>query len=161
MLKNIKSLVIKKKIFSHVHDNILLELIKYNKNIQKVLNIDIINYKMFSGKIIILESNGKGKEYDNYNNTLIFEGEYKNGKRNGIGKEYDNYNNKIFFEGEYLNNKRNGNGKEYFPNGNVKFEGKYLNGKKWTGIGYDKNNKKMFEIKNGKGHIKEYILTIN
>ena len=160
MSKNIKSLIILKKIFSYVYDNILLELIKYNKNIQKVLNIDIVNYKIFSGKSIVMESDGKGKIYNNYNNRLVFEGEYKNGKRNGTGKEYS-YDGKLLFEGEYLNNKRNGNGKEYFSNGNIKFEGKYLNGKKWTGIGYDigydKNNKKMFEIENGKGHIKGYI----
>ena len=156
MSGNIKSSFIMKKIFSLVHDNILLELIKYNKNIQKVLNIDIINYKIFSRKSIILEADGKGKEYTNYNKKLVFEGEYKKGKRNGMGKEYD-YEDTLLFEGEYLNNKRHGNGKEYFSNGNVKFEGKYLNGKKWTGIGYDKNNKKMFEIENGKGHIKGYI----
>ena len=52
-----------------------------------------------------------GKEYNNYNNNLIFEGEYLNGKRwNGKGKEF--HKNKLIFEGEYLNGKRNGKGKE-------------------------------------------------
>ena len=32
---------------------------------------------------------GKGKEYDEYDGELIFEGEYLNGKRNGKGKEYN------------------------------------------------------------------------
>ena len=156
MLGNIKSSYIIKKIFTYIHDKTLLELIKYNKNFQNVLNIGIINYKIFGGKSIIFESNGKGKEYNNYNNKLIFEGEYIYGKRHGIGKEYD-CDGKLLFEGKYLNNKRNGNGKEYFSNGNVKFEGKYLNGKKWTGVGYDQNNQKMFEIENGNGYIKGYI----
>ena len=38
----------------------------------------------------------------------------------------------------------------------MKFEGKYLNGKKWNGNGYDINGLFQFEIKNGKGKIKEY-----
>ena len=156
MLENIKSPFIKKKIFSQIHDKVKLELIKYNKKNQKVLNIDIINYKLFRGISIILESDKKGKEYDYYNNRVIFQGEYKNLKRNGKGKEYNNKG-VLLFEGEYLNNKRNGKGKEYFSNGNIKFEGEYLNGRKRKGKGYDKNNKKIFEIQNGKGHVKEYI----
>ena len=56
--------------------------------------------------------NGNGKEY--YDNTLIFEGSYVNGKRNGKGKEYDD-DGKLIFEGEYLNGKRwIGKGKEYY-----------------------------------------------
>ena len=40
-------------------------------------------------------------EYNYYNEKLIFEGEYLNGKRNGKGKEYYD-NDKLIFEGEYL-----------------------------------------------------------
>ena len=36
--------------------------------------------------------------------SLIFEGEYKNGRRNGKGKEYRN--GILMFEGEYINGKR-------------------------------------------------------
>ena len=36
------------------------------------------------------------------------------------------------------------------------FEGDYLNGKRWNGKGYDKNNKIVYELKNGNGHVKEY-----
>ena len=36
------------------------------------------------------------------------------------------------------------------------FEGEYLNGKKWNGKGYDINNNIIYELKNGKGFIKEY-----
>ena len=49
--------------------------------------------------------------------------------KNGKGKEYNNYNGKLKFEGEYLNGERHGKGKEY-KNGQVIFEGDYLNGKK-------------------------------
>ena len=49
---------------------------------------------------------------------------------------------------------KNGKGKEY-SNGKLIFEGKYLNGEKWNGKGY--NNKQVkYELKEGKGYIKEY-----
>ena len=56
-----------------------------------------------------------------------------------------------------MNGKRNGKGKEYNNNNNgyLIFEGEYLNGKKWNGKGYYDNNI-LYEIKNGKGYIKEY-----
>ena len=31
-----------------------------------------------------------------------------------IGKEYNDYNGQLIFEGEYYNKKRNGKGKEYY-----------------------------------------------
>ena len=48
------------------------------------------------------------KEYNSYNDKLLFEGKFLNGKRNGIGKEY-NGKGVLIFEGEYLNDK---NGKD-------------------------------------------------
>ena len=45
---NIKSKFVLKKIFDYVHKKISLEIIKYNDNIQKRLNININNYKKFS-----------------------------------------------------------------------------------------------------------------
>ena len=94
MLKNIKSSYIIKIIFFYVDEGKKLKLIKYNKNFQKYINITIINYKHFTGRYIIYESNKKGKEY-NYCDTLRFEGEYLNGKRNGKGKEFFDYNGKL------------------------------------------------------------------
>ena len=38
----------------------------------------------------------------------------------------------------------------------MKFEGEYLNGRKWKGKRYDRNNKLVFKLKDGKGHVKEY-----
>ena len=49
------------------------KLIKYNKNLQKKINISFINYKIFIEKYIIYEQNGKGKECY-YDGHLIFEG---------------------------------------------------------------------------------------
>ena len=94
----------------------------------------------FEGEYLNGERNGKGKEYRYYNGELRFEGEYLNGKRNGKGKKYNKYS-RLKFEGEYLNGKKNGKGKEYNFYGNLIFEGEYLNGIKWSGKGYDKQNK--------------------
>ena len=76
-------------------------------------------------------------------------------KKNGKGKIY-NYNGKIIFEGEYKNGEKNGKGKEYYSNEQLLFEGDYLNGKKWNGKGYDRDGNLVYEIKDGKGYIKEY-----
>ena len=108
--------------------------------------------------------NGKGyvKEYHDYDVYKKYEGEYLNGERNGKGKEYkyddsDYYSNNscnVIFEGEYLcGNKLKG--KEYI-NGQLEYEGKYLYGKKYNGKGYDIKDNVIYEIKNGKGTIKEY-----
>ena len=54
-----------------------------------------------------------------------------------------------------MNGKRNGKGKEYIS-GILIFEGEYLDGKKWNGKGYDFSQNLVYELKNGKGYIKEY-----
>ena len=159
MLKNIKSSYFIQIFFSYVNEEQKLKIIKYNKSLQKNLYISIINYKHFSGKYIIYGSNGIGKEYQGYDDSLIFEGEYSNGERNGKGKEYDDKG-KLEFEGEYINGKRNGKGKEYDYYGTLRFEGEYFNNKKWIGTMYDsKGNiiKKLNNNINGKG--KEYNLS--
>ena len=155
MLKKCKSLYFTKGLFSFIHEKKKLEIIKYNKNIQKLMDINLINYKFYSQKYVIYEKNGKMKEYYKYNDTLLFEGECLNKKRNGKGKEY-NYTGKTLFEGEYLNGKRNGKGKEYYNDGKVKFVGEYLNGFEWNGNGYDNENNIVYSIKNGKGLLKKY-----
>ena len=160
MLRNIKSIYFIKIIFSYVNERKKLKLVKYNKILQKNLDINIINYQHFTGKYLIYEPNGIGKEYCGYDETLIFEGEYLNGERNGKGKEYD-YSGILKFEGEYLNGERNGKGKEYDYNGNLNFEGEYLNGERnGKGKEYDYSGILKFEgeylngKRNGKG--KEY-----
>ena len=181
MLDNIKSKYILKIVLSNVSEKKKLDLIKYNKNLQTKLNIKLLYYKIFSGNYkIIYENNNKiGRIYDEYNDRLVFEGEFSKGKKNGNGKEYDN-NERLIFEGEYINGERNGKGKEYYDNGKLKFEGLYLYGKRngkgkeyykneelkfegeykngimYEGKIYDNKLKKIIELKKGKGKIKEY-----
>ena len=158
MLKNIKSTYFIKILFVFVDEKQKLKIVKSNKRLQKNIGISIINYKLFTGKYIIYESNKIGKEYNGYDDKLIFKGEYLNGKRNGKGNKYYE-DGKLEFEGEYLNGKRNGKGKEYdFITGVLIFKGQYLNNKKWIGTGYNEYGGIMYELKNninGKG--KEYV----
>ena len=74
-----------------------------NKQLQKIIGVDIEDYKEMSGKYKIAEKNGKGREYKLNTNILIFEGEYLNWKRNEIGKEYDEDNGVLIIEREYFN----------------------------------------------------------
>jgi len=111
-LNSIKSSYILNEIFTFINEKQKLNMVIYNKQLQKMLDVGIRRYQKISGKYKEGKKNGKGKEYIVNTNKLIFEGEYKNGKRNGKGKEY-NYEGKVVFEGEYKDGKRNGNGKEY------------------------------------------------
>ena len=155
MLKNSKSIYFIKRIFTFVDEKTKLDMIKYNKNLQNIMDINLTNYKFYSKRYIIFEKNGKGKEYSGFDDSLLFEGEYLNGKRHGKGKEYY-YKDTLRYEGEYLNGEKNGKGKEYnIYDGKIKFEGEYLNGEKWNGNGYN-NNKIIYSLKDGKGYFKEY-----
>ena len=129
MLKNIKSSYFKSILFSFIDERQKLKVLKYNKSLQNNINISIINYKFFTGKYIIYDTNRNGKEYNGYDDyekgKLQFEGEYLNGKKHEKIKEYFN-NGDILFEGEYLNGKKHGKGKEYHLGGKLRFEGEYL-----------------------------------
>ena len=85
---NIKSEYILENIISYINQREKLNLIIYNKELQKKIGVNIEDYKKPSRKYRIVEKNGKGKEYELNTDKLIFEGEYLNGKRNGKGKEY-------------------------------------------------------------------------
>ena len=63
-----------------------INMIIYNRQLQKILGVDIKVYKKISGKYKIVEKNGKGREYILNGDKLIFEGEFLNGKRNGKRK---------------------------------------------------------------------------
>ena len=159
MLENSKSTYFIKRLFSFVDENKKLEIIKYNKNLQNIIDISLINYKFLSGRYIIFEKDGMMKEYDKLEDKLLFEGECLNKKRNGKGKEYY-WNGELKFVGEYLNGKRNGKGKEYRLNSffevRLKFEGEYLDGKRWNGNGYGTHNDIIYTLKDGKGMVKDY-----
>ena len=156
MLKNVKSICFNKIVFTFLNEKRKLEILKYNKVLQKDININLENYKLFAGKYIIYEKDGKCKEH-NFNNKLIFEYDCLNGKKIGKGKEYYIDGN-LKFEGEYLNGKRHGEGKKYDVKGHIKFEGEYKNNKKWNGKRYkDENKEILYEIKDGKGIYKRHL----
>ena len=141
MLENLKGSYFIKIIFSFIYEGTRLKLVKFNKNFQAKIDIDINDYKTWNEKkVIINEGNGKAREYDSSNCLLLYEGEYLNGKRNGKGREYYFLSCYLKYEGEYLDGKRNGKGKEYF-NYKLIFDGEYLNGKKWKGLFYEYNDK--------------------
>ena len=130
MLPNIKTLYFINKVFSCLNFGLEMKIVRYNKKYQKILNLNLLDYRVYSGKYIIdTEIKGKKKEYNGFNDILIYEGEYLNGKRNGKGIEY-------------------------YENGIMKFEGEYLNGNRWNGKGYDHDNNVIYELKDGKGNVK-------
>ena len=136
-----------------------LKSIKYNKKIQKLIEIDLSFYKNYSGKYIIYDypEMEKGREFNN-NRILIYIGGYKSGERSGQGKEYDN--GELIFHGKYENGQRNGEGAEY-KNERMIFKGEYENGQRnGPGVEYE-YEKIVFEgiYLNGKrnGAGKEFI----
>ena len=153
MLDNINSIYIYLLPFSFIDEKMKLEIIKYNKALQKKLNINLINYKFFSGKYIIYTEKNTAKEYNIFNNRLIFEGEYSNKKRNGKGKEY--FDGILTFDGEYLNGKRSGKGIEY-SFGNIIFKGEYLNGKRWNGFLFSQKDDIIYIFEDACGCCSEY-----
>ena len=137
MLTKIRSFFILKKIFTFVDNKVKFNLVVHNKKIQKILGLNIYDFRIFSGNYK-KEKNNKTIEYNSVNRQIIFEGQYSNGKRNGEGKEYN-------------------------EKGDLIFEGEYLNGKKWKGVSleYDEDTGKLiFEYEYSKGIIdgigKEY-----
>ena len=213
MLKNINSVYFLKNLYSNINDRRKLKIIKYNKSLQNKIGINLLNYEFFSNRVIIYETNRrgkkkgkdetngrgkkKGKEYYINSNQILYEGEFLNGERNGKGKEYNwcrdlifkgeyfkgkrwngegyniykkiiyklkdgkgyvrnyDFDDNLIYEGEYLNGEKNGKGKEYYWDNILAFEGEYLNGKKWNGKGYNKN-KMIYQLKDGKGSVEEY-----
>ena len=129
-LKKVRSMYIIGNILSLLDEKKRLYMIKYNKKIQNHLELNIEDYKKISGRYIIGERNGKGKEYILETNILIYDGEYLKGKKHGKGQEFNSIDGKKIFEGKYLNGKRNGEGKEYYEKDKIIYEGNYANGKR-------------------------------
>ena len=175
MLNNIKSYFFNRLMFSFIEKLRKLKILKYNKTLQNRLDINIKHYIFNSGRYIIYDSKGKGKEYNGYIDSLIYEGEYLNGERNGKGKEYDNlgnliyegdfkngkrdgqgklYKNKIlFYEGEFKKGKRNGKGKS-FMRGKLSFEGEFSEDELRNGNYYDGEGNIKKGFYNGNGYRK-------
>ena len=162
MLEKIKSKFFLRMLLFSLDERVKLKLVQYNKRLQKEININIINYKIFSGRYIVYDTKENGAEYSNYDDKIIFKGEYFLCYRLK-GKKY--IKGLLQFEGEFLfNNKYNGKGydengnviselkngtgkvKEYDDYGTLKFEGEYLNGKRnGKGKEYDINGKLTYE----------------
>ena len=68
---NIKSSKILKIVFSFIEEKQKLKIIINNKEIQKLISINIEDYKKLSGRYKIVEKNGKGKEYSLKTNILL------------------------------------------------------------------------------------------
>ena len=64
MLDTIKSYFFMKKVMSLLSSKICLDLIKYNNNLKNKLDINILNYKIISGKYTKRGKEGIVKEYD-------------------------------------------------------------------------------------------------
>ena len=146
MLANLKSSYFCIILFSHLNKRNKLKMIKYNKNWQNIMKINIKHYQIFSEKYIIYESKNKGKEYKGFNDFLIYEGNYLNCKRNGQGKEY-NEKGELIYEGEFKNGKRNGKGKTFKYSKEILYEGEFLDDDLKFGKEYDENGKIIKEIK--------------
>ena len=132
IIKSIQSKYILINIFSFLPEKLKLNIIIYNKNLQKKIdNINIEDYKRISRIYREGERNGKGKEYDKLTNIMIYEGEYLKGKRNGKGKEFNEIG-ETEFEGEYKDGKRwNGTLIEYdIDDGKIIFSGEISDGVK-------------------------------
>ena len=123
MVENIKSNFFMRDLFSLVEDGKQLQLVKYNKSLQKILfDGEYLNNKRWNGKL-----------FDPKNNNIY---EIKNGS--GSLKEY-NYFCDLVFEGEYLNGERwNGKGEEVYKDFNFI----------WEIIEYSNGKKKVIEKKN-------------
>ena len=78
MLEDIHSKFLIQYVFSLLDQKRKFKLVENNKSLQNKLDIKLIDYKQLSGKYIIYEENGKGKEY-NYKGEIDFEGEYLKG----------------------------------------------------------------------------------
>ena len=59
MLKNILSSYFAMNLFLYLDEKVKLQIIKINKRIQNKLNISILNYKLFSKKYVVFDTNKK------------------------------------------------------------------------------------------------------
>ena len=77
LIKEVKSDFFKDKLFSLLSIKTKLGIIKYNKVLQDILNINKEDYKMYkSGRYKLGDLKGKVREFSLENNSLIFIGEY-------------------------------------------------------------------------------------
>ena len=85
--KCVNSLYNLREIFSFLQKKKLMNIIIYNKQLQKEYGYNKENYINASGKYKIGKRDGKVKIYILNTNILLFEGNYLKGEKNGKGKE--------------------------------------------------------------------------
>ena len=96
--------------------------------------IQILNYKKkiyengeyYIGEMLNGLRHGKGKEYYK-NGTIMYDGNFVNGKREGDGKYIDESGN--YYIGQWLNDLQHGKGIVYYKNGTIMYDGNFINGK--------------------------------
>ena len=99
MLKNSKSIYFIKKLFTFLDEKTKLDIIKYNKNMQNILDISLINYKFFSDRYIIFEKIGKETEKDESVTSMVLQ----NMKENiYMEKEMEKEKNMMNMESYYM-----------------------------------------------------------
>ena len=104
------------------------------------------------------QKSGKVKEYYD-NDKLKYYGSYLNGKKHGKGREF--WQNKLVFEGYYLNGKI-WNGKGYNKSGFIGFEIKNGNGKVYEYSVYNRSFLTLISILAGwKILLKKLIINLN
>ena len=101
-LKKLRSNYILKIFFNYIHERVSFEIIKYNKNIQKRINIDINNYREYSQKYssIEIEIIPMKNKYGRFINIEEGDEEYyhiyfNDNKKEEIKKTYFNENDKV------------------------------------------------------------------
>ena len=110
MLKKIKSEFFINFLFAFLDEEIKLKSVRYNKKFQEIIDINIMNYKLFSRRNIFYKEKDNDEIYDSENLNKI-EDDYLKMPKNGKGEEYY-YDGQLRFEGEYKDGKKNGKGKE-------------------------------------------------
>jgi hypothetical protein len=88
MFNKISSSFILKKIFNFLDNKIKYNTVVHNKKLQIKLGLNLIDFRIFSGRYKI-EEDGKTIEYNSYNNQIIFKGQYSNGKLNGNSLNFE------------------------------------------------------------------------
>ena len=64
MMDKIKSSFFFMFLLPYINDKRKFKITNYNKDLQNFLGINLLDYKRMSGKYILGDINGKGKEYD-------------------------------------------------------------------------------------------------
>ena len=73
----IKATFYYKVIFSFLNEKTKLKFVKYNKNLQNKIDINLNNYKFFTNQYIVYETKQNGKEYYGFGDILQYEGEWR------------------------------------------------------------------------------------